>query len=76
MPALKYRVENASVAPQQRPVEVDGQTGILTVSRLIVELVPVEHMSGSIKLDLPPETTGFDEGAEFVLTLKPVKKEA
>lgn len=71
---LKYRVLNSSVAPQQREVEVDGQTGVLTVNRLLVDLLPVDHTSGSIRVDLPPETPGFDEDAEFILSLKPVKK--
>lgn len=76
MPALKYRVENATVGNVQRKVEVDGQTGLFTVARLMVELVPIDHDGGVIRLDLAHDTEGYPEGAEFTLSLKPVKKEA
>jgi hypothetical protein len=75
MSSLKYRVENATVGNQERKIEVDGQVGIFTVQRLTVELVPLEHEGGIIKLDLPHNTEGYPEGADISVTFKPVKWE-
>lgn len=74
--SLKYRVVNATVAPQQREIVVEDQAGLFTVNRKLVDLVAVEHAGGTISLDLPPDTDGFDPGAEYIASFAaaPVKK--
>jgi hypothetical protein len=65
MTTLVYKVENSQVLTRQRVIEIDGEQGTLSTTRLVVELVPVGHNGGTITLDLAADTEGYDEGAEI-----------
>jgi hypothetical protein len=63
MTTLKYKIENSGVVTRERAIEIDGETGTLSVTRLVVEMLPEGHNGGTLMIDLPPETAGYDEGA-------------
>ena len=69
MITLSYIVENAQVTTRERAIEIDGETGTLSTRRLVVELLPDGHAGGTLTLDLPPETEGFDEGDQVSVTI-------
>jgi hypothetical protein len=62
MTTLKYKIENSGVVTRERAIEIDGETGTLSVTRLVVEMLPDGHNGGTLMIDLSPETTGYDEG--------------
>lgn len=73
MVTLKYVVENAAVGTRERTIEIDGETGTLSTTRLSVELLPVGHNGGTLSLDLPADTEGFAEGTEISVKIGAAK---
>lgn len=68
---LKYTVLNASLAPQQREVEIPGVgTANATYTRAVIELAPDDHEGGLVKLVLPEAAlSDFPEGALVALSV-------
>ena len=58
---LKYTVLHAQLVATQRETVVDGYPATLTITKNVVELLPVDG-EGTIKLELPADAQVVPEG--------------
>ena len=60
---VSYLVAHAGVVNMTKLIEYEGGSATVAFDKLRVELCATDGLSSSIIVALPPETTGYVEGA-------------